>query len=89
MSFYMLLPFLCAAQAAPLVIDFQDGLKIEEIKQEFGIDVAWIHPNSEDESLAYAPSTLTPQQKQKLSESTLVEAIEESLSHLPEVVRQA
>ena len=55
--------------AAPLVIDFQDDTSKETIQKLFGITVEWIHPNSEDEALAYVQGDLSKEQKSKLATS--------------------
>ena len=67
--------------AAPLVIDFQDGTTKETIQKVFGINVEWIHPRSEDESLAYVRDSLTSEQKKQFENHELVEAVEESIRY--------
>ena len=67
--------------AAPLVIDFQDGTSKRTIEETFGLSVEWIHPNSEDESLAYVQGVLSKEQQAKLMKHELVEAMEESIQY--------
>lgn len=76
-----LIMILSWAYAAPLVIDFQDGTSKKKIQEIFGLTVEWIHPNSEDESLAYIQGTLSKEQQTMLSQHKLVEAMEESIQY--------
>jgi len=68
-------------QAAPLVIDFQDGTSKKTIQDVFGFTVEWIHPNSEDEALAYVQGSLSADQQNKLEQHELIEAVEESIQY--------
>ncbi|MEC7984765.1 MAG: S8 family peptidase [Myxococcota bacterium] len=65
--------------AAPLVIDFQDGLSKAAIQKEFNLEIEWVHPLSSDEALAYPKAELTESQIALLNTSPLVEAVEESI----------
>ncbi|MAA78505.1 MAG: hypothetical protein CL916_04535 [Deltaproteobacteria bacterium] len=67
--------------AAPLVIDFKDGTSQNTIQEIFGLTVEWIHPNSEDESLAYIKETVSEERKIELEQHELVEAVEESIQY--------
>ena len=69
----MLLSLVGMSLAAPLVIDFQDGLSKSAIEKEFQIEIQWVHPLSEDEALAYPKSTPTEEQMRLLSSSETLE----------------
>lgn len=79
--FAMFVMLLSLVYAAPWVIDFQDGTTKDTIQKQFNLDVEWIHPNSEDEALAYPSTPLSAKQRAELASSPLVEALEESIQY--------
>ena len=82
--FLHLYSYVCAAplpSTNTLVIDFVDGTSKETIASTLQIEVDWIHPNSEDEALAYPKTTVSTEKRQELLQSPLVEAMEESIRY--------
>ncbi|MEC8278799.1 MAG: hypothetical protein VX026_13860, partial [Myxococcota bacterium] len=70
---------LSMAMADRLIVDFQDGLSLEEARTILQEPVDWVHPLSEDESLAVVNTQNAEQIIDKFGSDPRIEAIELSI----------
>ena len=70
---------LSTAMADRLIVDFQDGLSLEEARTILQEPVDWVHPLSEDESLAVVNTQNAEQIIDKFGSDPRIEAIELSI----------